>query len=88
MRLLTVDETASFLKLAKRSIYRLKDLPRVHIGGSVRFVEEELEDWVRAQSTLGRKRHRRASNSQLDQPARKVVHRNALFVVPRARAEP
>ena len=48
MRLLTVKEAADFLRFKNhRSLYSNKEIPRVYAGGRVRFVQEELEVYVK-----------------------------------------
>jgi predicted DNA-binding transcriptional regulator AlpA len=47
MTLLTVVETAAFLKFKNpNSLYNNRTIPRVYIGRRVRFVKEELEQWL------------------------------------------
>jgi len=48
--LLTVDEVASLLKVARSTIYRYKEegLPYFKIGKSLRFSTEQVMKWVRA----------------------------------------
>ena len=51
MTLLTVVETAAFLKFKNpNSLYNNKTIPRVYAGRRVRFVQEELEQWLRRKS--------------------------------------
>ncbi|OGW64538.1 MAG: hypothetical protein A3H49_10085 [Nitrospirae bacterium RIFCSPLOWO2_02_FULL_62_14] len=48
MTLLTVVETAAFLKFKNpNSLYNNKTIPRVYVGRRVRFVQEDLEQWLR-----------------------------------------
>lgn len=48
MTLLTVEEAAAFLKYKNpNSLYNNKSIPRVYAGRLVRFVKEELEEWLR-----------------------------------------
>lgn len=51
---LTVDETASFLRCHRSTIYRLinrKDanFPHFRVGSDYRFLQGDIEDWMRAQ---------------------------------------
>lgn len=51
MTLLTVGETAAFLKFKNpNSLYNNKVIPQVYVGRRVRFVKEELEQWLRRKS--------------------------------------
>lgn len=53
MTLLTVEEAAAFLKFKNpKSLYNNKAIPRVYAGRLVRFVKEDLEQWVRRQTQL------------------------------------
>ncbi len=48
MTLLTVVEAAAFLRLKNpNSLYNNKTIPRVYAGRLVRFVQEDLEQWLR-----------------------------------------
>jgi excisionase family DNA binding protein len=48
--LLTVKETASFLKCSTRTLQRLLEVgegpPMIHLGGGIRFREDDVMDWV------------------------------------------
>lgn len=49
---MTVQEVAALLKISLRQVYKLKDnagLPYRKIGGSIRILKSELEDWVKNQ---------------------------------------
>ena len=49
MKLLTIDEVAKFLKMSKHTLYKYaKDgtIPAVKIGGSWRFMEDALKQWI------------------------------------------
>jgi excisionase family DNA binding protein len=50
MTILTIEEAAAFLKVTKRTLYRHGEIPRVKVGGQLRFIQEDLERWVRMQS--------------------------------------
>lgn len=53
--ILTIDEVASFLKVAERTVYRLaaaKRIPAFKVGGAWRFSRADLEAWIRQQSSL------------------------------------
>jgi len=47
MTLLNIEEAAAFLKYKNpNSLYNNKKIPRVYAGRLVRFVKEELEQWL------------------------------------------
>lgn len=49
MKVLTVDEVASLLKLTRVTIYRMAkagDIPALKVGKVWRFPEEEIEAWL------------------------------------------
>lgn len=48
-RLWTVADVGRFLGLHPRSVYRLHGIPRLRIGGSVRFLPSEVRKWAGAQ---------------------------------------
>jgi excisionase family DNA binding protein len=50
MTILTIDEAAAFLKVKKRTVYRHPEIPRVKVGGQLRFIQEDLERWLRSQA--------------------------------------
>ena len=57
-QVLTVDEAASFLKLAKQTVYQLvsaRDIPFSKKGKRLYFQRRELEQWI----AEGRKRTRK-----------------------------
>ncbi len=48
-QILTLKEVAAYLKLAKKTAYRLASegkLPGFKVGGSWRFKREDLEAWI------------------------------------------
>lgn len=54
--LLTVNELASYLKIAPKTLYNLAaagKIPHVKVGGSLRFVPERIEAWAREGGELG-----------------------------------
>jgi excisionase family DNA binding protein len=63
MTILTPEEAATFLKVTKRTLQRHKTIPRTMVGGRPRFIQEDLEVWLRRSSAA----------------PRLVVHRNKLF---------
>jgi excisionase family DNA binding protein len=52
--ILTIDEVASYLKVAERTVYRLaaaKKIPAFKVGGAWRFSRAEIDQWIRKQSS-------------------------------------
>ncbi|MBT25395.1 MAG: DNA-binding protein [Rhodobacteraceae bacterium] len=50
--ILTLEEVASYLKLAKKTAYRLAaegKLPGFKVGGSWRFKKADVNDWIELQ---------------------------------------
>ena len=46
MTILTITEAAKFLRLSRRTMYTLKEIPRVRYAGKLVYVLEDLEAWV------------------------------------------
>ncbi len=47
--ILTLDEIAAYLKIAKRTVYRLVqkgEIPAFKLGGTWRFRRSELDRWI------------------------------------------
>ena len=47
--ILTLDEIAAYLKIAKRTVYRLAqkgEIPAFKLGGTWRFRRSELDCWI------------------------------------------
>jgi excisionase family DNA binding protein len=83
MTIRTIDEAAVFLRITKRTLYRLRQIPRVRIGHRIMYLQEDLEAWVRAQREgTGRETDPLPA---VEHPKSTVYHRNALFVLPRGR---
>jgi DNA binding domain, excisionase family len=52
---LTKDEVAKILRVSERTIDNLRKnqgLPYVTVGGLIRFTEEDINTWLRNQSTV------------------------------------
>lgn len=52
---LTIKEVAEYLSVTERTIYRLlqeRKLPAFKVGGSWRFVQADLDNWIKAQSQV------------------------------------
>lgn len=49
----TLDEVAAYLKVGKRTVYRLaasKKIPAFKVGGAWRFKRQDIDRWIAAQS--------------------------------------
>lgn len=56
--ILTIEEVAAYLKLAKKTAYRLAaegKLPGFKVGGSWRFKREDVQRWINQQLEKTRK---------------------------------
>ena len=52
--ILTIREIAEYLKVTERTIYRLasaKQVPAFKIGGSWRFSRQDIDGWIKRQTT-------------------------------------
>mgnify|MGYP001362504297 CR=1 FL=1 len=52
-QILTLDEVAAYLKVGKRTVYRLaaaRKIPAFKVGGTWRFSRAEIEGWIKQQS--------------------------------------
>jgi excisionase family DNA binding protein len=81
MNILTVDEAAAMLRVTKRTLYRLREIPRVRIGHRIMYLEEDLETWVKAQREGIAKQSSHLAN--IAQTNETVYHRNPLFMLQR-----
>lgn len=53
-QILTLDEVAAYLKVGKRTVYRLaaaKKIPAFKVGGIWRFSRADIDSWIRQQSS-------------------------------------
>ena len=53
--ILTINEVASYLKVAERTVYRLaaaKKIPAFKVGGSWRFSLSDIDRWIKQQSSV------------------------------------
>ena len=51
--ILTLDEVAVYLKVGKRTVYRLaaaKKIPGFKVGGTWRFRRQEIDLWIKRQT--------------------------------------
>lgn len=49
----TLDEVAAYLKVGKRTVYRLaaaKKIPAFKVGGTWRFPRQEIDQWIKRQT--------------------------------------
>jgi len=49
----TLDEVAAYLKVGKRTVYRLaaaKKIPAFKVGGTWRFRRQEIDLWIKRQT--------------------------------------
>jgi excisionase family DNA binding protein len=54
--ILTLDEVASYLKVGKRTVYRLVSegkIPAFKVGGTWRFRQTELDQWIGSRISKG-----------------------------------
>lgn len=52
----TLDDVAAYLKVGKRTIYRLaasKKIPAFKVGGTWRFSRADIDLWIKQQSMEG-----------------------------------
>ncbi|MDH7615242.1 helix-turn-helix domain-containing protein [Vibrio cholerae] len=55
----TLDELAAYLKVGKRTLYRLAahgEIPAFKVGGTWRFRQSEIDRWINNQTQAGRKK--------------------------------
>lgn len=53
-QILTLDEVAAYLKVGKRTVYRLaaaKKIPAFKVGGIWRFPQADIDNWIKQQSS-------------------------------------
>lgn len=51
----TLDDVAAYLKVGKRTVYRLaaaKKIPAFKVGGTWRFSRVDIDNWIRQQSSV------------------------------------
>lgn len=52
-RVMTVEEAAEYLRLNPSTVYRRArtgEIPAVRVGGTIRFVQEVIDEWLRLSS--------------------------------------
>ena len=55
----TLDELAAYLKVGKRTLYRLAahgEIPAFKVGGTWRFPQSEIDQWINDQTRAGAKK--------------------------------
>jgi excisionase family DNA binding protein len=82
MTILTIEEAARFLRVSRRTLYRLKDIPRVRYAGKLVYVKEDLEVWVRGRMEGG---ILPSHSIPVEMPRLVRHHRNALYQIPTSR---
>jgi len=53
VEIFTLDEVAAYLKVGKRTVYRLaaaKKIPAFKVGGTWRFRRQEIDQWIKRQT--------------------------------------
>jgi excisionase family DNA binding protein len=63
--ILTLDEVTPYLKVGKRTIYRLaaaKKIPTFKVGGTWRFSRQEIDQWIKRQTNDDRSGEDRRDN--------------------------
>lgn len=85
MTILTIEEAAQFLRLSRRTLYRMKNIPRVRYPGKVVYIKEDLEVWVRGRME-GEMASHKAQGPRIELARAVGHHRNALYDFPARRA--
>lgn len=65
--ILTIKEVADFLKVTERTIYRLaaaKQIPAFKVGGSWRFSQTDIAEWIKQQAVDDRTAGKTAGTKQ------------------------
>jgi excisionase family DNA binding protein len=55
---MTIGDVAAYLKVTDRTIYRLaaaNKIPAFKVGGMWRFLKQDIEAWIKTQSSQDRK---------------------------------
>lgn len=83
MTILTIAEAATFLRLSRRTMYTLKDIPRIRYAGKLVYVLEDLEAWVRSRREGGVLPDLNNVRSKpIDGGSSRSRRRRAMFVLP------
>jgi excisionase family DNA binding protein len=51
MRLLTAEQVAEKLQVHVKWVYRNREIPRVELGGHVRWDEAQVDAWIQLKTT-------------------------------------
>lgn len=79
----TLDELAAYLKVGKRTLYRLAahgEIPAFKVAGTWRFPQSEIDQWINDQTRAAakkevmRKREQQKSSEQPVSPGRTARH--------------
>lgn len=83
MTILTIAEAATFLRLSRRTMYTLKDIPRIRYAGKLVYVLEDLEAWVRSRREGGvLPDFNNVRSKPIDGGSSRSRRRRAMFVLP------
>ncbi|ULA61637.1 MAG: HTH17 domain-containing protein [Nitrospira sp.] len=83
MTILTIAEAAVFLRLSRRTMYTLKDIPRVRYAGKLVYVLEDLEAWVRSRQEGAAGNLTSVKTSANSERLPRIRRRRAIFVLPK-----
>jgi hypothetical protein len=83
MTILTIAEAAVFLRLSRRTMYTLKDIPRVRYAGKLVYVLEDLEAWVRSRQEGAAGNLTSVKTNANSERLPRIRRRRAIFVLPK-----
>ena len=83
MTILTIAEAAVFLRLSRRTMYTLKDIPRVRYAGKLVYVLEDLEAWVRSRQEGAAGTLTSVKTNANSERLPRIRRRRAIFVLPK-----
>ena len=82
MTILTLAEAATFLRLSRRTMYTLKDIPRIRYAGKLVYVLEDLEAWVHSRRDGGVLTDlKNVRTKPIDDDPPRIRRRRAIFVL-------
>lgn len=83
MTILTIAEAATFLRLSRRTMYTLKEIPRIRYAGKLVYVLEDLEAWVRSRKEGGMLTDlNNVRTEPIHDASTRSRRRRAIFVLP------